>query len=96
MPLAEHEIVVVAPARLDLLVGRIYARADFFGFAEVERRAVNLAEFARGNEFLVHNRVFVGVERKLLIEDCALSRAREIEVGVVCEVANGWLLAVFI
>ena len=83
---AQHEVVVVAAAALQLLVGRVDARADRCRLAEVERRAVDRLHLAGRDQRRVDRREAVGLELQLVAEDRALALAGQVEVGVVREV----------
>src|SRR5439155_3722996 len=79
----QHEVVIVAATPLELGVRLLDARADRRGCAEVERRAGDARQLARGNEGRVHRRVLVGVNRENVAEDVTATYTAQVEVGVL-------------
>ena len=79
----QHEVVIVAPAELELLIVLIDARANRGGLAKVERSPVDFAELAGGNQRGVDRCKAIGIDHYFVIENVAASLAGEVEVGMV-------------
>ena len=91
----EVEVVVIAVAvgELLVLVGQGHAVADAPGLAQVKGRAAHGAHLAGGDALFVGNDgEGVGVDLDHMVFDGAAALAREVEVGVVGEVAEGVLV----
>ena len=84
--------MVVAAAKLQLLVVLADARADGGGVGEIEGRARDGAQLAGGNEACVDGREAVGEDRDLVVEDVAGAGAGQVEIGVVGQVDDGVLV----
>ena len=80
---AEHEVVVVAPAKPDLLVVGVDELADPPRLGEVKRRARHRAQFAGGDQPLVDRRVLVGEHLQRVVQDRRRGAGRQVEVRVV-------------
>src|SRR5438034_8743942 len=79
----EDPVVIVAGREAQLLVAGIDARADRRGVPEIERRAVDGCEIARGDQRRAYRREPIGVDRQAVAEDVAVALAREVEVAVL-------------
>ena len=87
----QHEIVIIASAgQFQLPVRLIYARADGHRRGEIHRRALNRFDFARRNQSLIYRSKGVGIHLQLMIKNG--SAPGEIEIGMVCQVDDGFLI----
>ncbi len=84
--------MVIATAGLELLVGRIDAGANGGRFPEIERRAFNGPQLARGDQAAVDRREPVGIDGDQMVENGAA--AAQVEIGVVREVDHRGLVGV--
>src|SRR6266851_657668 len=89
---AQDEVVIVAAAEFQLLVGLIDARPDGGGFAKVEGRVRHVAKFAGGNQTGIDGSVLVGVNHEQVAEDVAGTLASEIEITVAGEIDHGFFI----
>ena len=77
--------MIVAAAIDQLLIAVADAIANTGRLAEVERRAFDRRD-ARWNRGRVHRRVFVRIDRELVVEDSARTVAGQVEVGMARQV----------
>ena len=85
----KHEIVVIAAAALQLLVGRPDAGADGHRLAEVEWRAGHIGHHARGYQGGVDRGERVGCQCQLVPQHIANAGTGQVEVGMVGQVDMG-------
>src|SRR6266508_358617 len=85
----DHPVVIVAGAVAELRMVRVDAGANRDRLAEVEWRAINRRELARGNERGIEGREAVRIERELVTEDVAAAVAGEVEETVLGQVDDG-------
>lgn len=85
----ENPVHVVTAAVLELLVVGIDTLADHVRLAEIERRALDGAYLARGNQTLVGGGDGIGLDGQHIVGDGAAALALEVEERVVRHVNDG-------
>ena len=78
--------MIISATQRDLLVLGVDSLADRMRSAEIERSALDAAQLAGRDEAFVDRRELVSVDRHLVAEDIAFTRAREVEIGMVGQV----------
>src|SRR5882724_1481847 len=91
-PACQNEIVVVSHPQLDLLLILIDASTDCCRRRKIKRSSLHRAKFAGRDQSGVDGGELVGVQQQAMLEDVAISLPRQIEVGVVCEIDDGFLV----
>ena len=86
-------IVVIARSKSELLVLLFNPGPDGRRLAEIQRRAVKRGDLANGNRGRVNRRVLAGVDRQYMVENRAGTAVLEVEVGMVGQVDDGWLVS---
>ena len=84
----DYKVVIVALSEFQLLVVRIDARTDRCRLAKVERGALDLPEFAGGNQCGVNRSKPVGVDHNLVLENIPVPLTRQVEVRMVREIEH--------
>jgi len=82
----DHEVVVVTAAKSQLFVIIIDACANGGWLGEIQRRSLDGAEFASGNERLIHWSKPVGVQHQFMLQDVSRSLTCQIEITMLRQI----------
>ena len=83
---AQHKIVIVASAQLDLFIVGIDARANRRRLAKIKRRAGHVAKLSRRNQPGIHRRELVRLNHQDVTENIRRAGPRKVKVRMVRQI----------